>query len=383
MTIMKKFEHIYLDQEAAGIKFAKDILKQFPKVPCTVVRNQQKFLKEMTAMPLSRGKRALWLTLFKGPLVKPCPATGTDYLCCRYWTINAQMNCPLDCTYCILQTFLNFPLITVFVNIRDILKETDQLLHDQPQRLFRLGTGELTDSLALDPITHLNEILIRHCLPKKMILEIKTKTNLIHHLPKIPKRNIMVSWSLNPQMVAKNEEFHSASVLTRLKAAQVVIKKGYRLGFHFDPLLMIDGWESRYEKLIAELTRKIPENEVLWISLGSFRYPPSLKAVMNERFPKSKITCDEFVKGLDGKMRYFRPARTALYKKIYEMLRARWKDVFIYFCMENKTVWEDVMGFAPENNAHLDYLFHESIASRFPNLKLPDPALSVYQKAAE
>ena len=85
------------------------------------------------------------------------------------------------------------------------------------------------------------------------------------------------------------------------------------------------------------------------------------------------------MKGADGKMRYFRPERTALYKKIYAMLREKWKDVFVYFCMENQTVWQDVMGFSFENNAGLDYAFHESIAKRFPGLGISAPEIKNYQ----
>jgi hypothetical protein len=41
--------------------------------------------------------------------------------------------------------------------------------------------------------------------------------------------------------------------------------------------------------------------------------------------------------------------------------------------MENKTVSKEVMGSSPEDNGHLDLLFHQSIAERFPDLKLPQP----------
>lgn len=374
-----KFEHIYLDQEAEGTEIAQLVLKKLSSVPCTVIQDKKSFLDEAATISPERGKRTLWLTLFKGPLLKPCPATGESYTCCRYWTINAQLNCPLDCTYCILQSFLNFPLITIFVNIEDVLKEIDQLLASQPKRLFRMGTGELTDSLALDPITHLNEMLIRHCYGKKMILEIKTKTDSIQHLPKIEKRNIIVSWSLNPEDLIKNEEFKSAPAQSRLKAAREVLKKGYRLGFHFDPLLMTADWGKKYGQLIDLLTRTIPEEEVLWVSLGSFRYPSSLKSIIDKRFPNSRIVTGEFVRGADGKMRYFRPERTILYQTIHEKLRERWKNVFIYFCMENQTVWQDVMGFSFENNAAFDRAFHENIARRFPDLKLPPPEQKDYR----
>ena len=97
--------------------------------------------------------------------------------------------------------------------------------------------------------------------------------------------------------------------------------------------------------------------------------------MIEERFPRTRVATGEMVRGLDGKMRYFRPVRTAMYQKIYSFIRQQWKDVFIYFCMESRTVWQEVFGAAPSDNNHLDYLFHESLARRFPDLSidLPNP----------
>jgi len=375
--------HIYLDASVTSAPLARRILRILCSVPVTLVKNRDAFLRDIGQMPLAAGKRSLWLTNFKGDFLKPCPATGKDYLCCRYRTLNAQAHCPLDCTYCILQNYLNVPLITVYVNTGKITTEIDRAIANEPRRLFRMGTGELTDSLALDATTGLNGHLIRHVLGKKILLEIKTKTDAIDHLPKIPKSNVLVSWSLNPEIFIRKEEHKTASLDARLKAAQKVLRKGYRLGFHFDPLLMLPGWKHAYSALVKKLTRAIPEKEVLWISLGSLRYPPSLKKIIEERFPKTRITAAESIRGLDGKTRYFRPKRIRLYRHVVIELRKRWKDVFIYFCMENRTVWKDVTGFAPESNAHLDFLFHESIAARFPGLRLPAADPEVYRLAAE
>ena len=373
-----RIDHIYLDKNAARAPLAKRILRTLRGIPVTIVADKNAFLRNIEKIPLSAGKRKLWLTNFKGAFLKSCPATRTDYLCCRYRILNAQTHCPLDCTYCILQNYLNVPLITVYVNTGNIPREIAALIASQPWRLFRMGTGELTDSLALDPLTRLTEGLIRHVLGKKMILEIKTKTVAIDHLPDIPKNNVLVSWSMNPNAFIRTEEHKAASFEARLKAARKVLKKGYRLGFHFDPLLMLPGWKEQYTELLEKLTATLPEKEVLWISLGSLRYPPSLKKIIEERFPKTGITTAEFAKGLDGKMRYFRPERVRLYRHIYAGIRKRWKDVFVYFCMENRTVWQEVMGCAPGSNNHLDYLFHENIARRFPDLKLPAAELSEY-----
>jgi len=74
-----------------------------------------------------------------------------------------------------------------------------------------------------------------------------------------------------------------------------------------------------------------------------------LKQVIQERFSTSGIVYHEFIPGLDGKMRYFKPIRMNIYKKIVERIKAAAPDVCIYFCMEDDEVWENSLGFAPLN----------------------------------
>jgi len=59
----------------------------------------------------------------------------------------------MDCSYCILQWYLNNPMMVVYVNIDDLLAELDDFSQKNPNNFFRIGTGELTDSLTLEPIT--------------------------------------------------------------------------------------------------------------------------------------------------------------------------------------------------------------------------------------
>ena len=366
-------EKIYLDEAVEEAPLSRRVLERLKGVPVEKIRDRDRFLKETQSFSLTQGKKNLWLTEFKGPLLKPCPGTDRNYLCCNYWVINAQTNCPLDCTYCILQTYLNQPLLTLYANLEEVSEEIETLAASRPRRLFRIGTGELTDSLALNPFTGITEDLTRRVRAKNVLLEFKTKTDFVGHLPSLSRRNGVLSWSVNPPEIIREEEFKSAPLEARLEAAQRAVAKGYRIGFHLDPILEIPEWEKSYQGLIRELTRSVPEKDVAWISLGSLRFPPALKGVIDERFPKSRIATGELVSGLDGKMRYFRPVRTSMYQKTYAWMREQWKEVFIYFCMENDVVWKEVMGFSPEDNGHLDCLFHESLYHRFPDLELSKP----------
>ena len=91
---------------------------------------------------------------------------------------------------------------------------------------------------------------------------------------------------------------------------------------------------------------------------------PALKQVIQERFPTSGIVYHEFVPGLDGKTRYFKPLRMNLYKKIVQWIKEAAPDVCLYFCMESDEIWQGC-GFAPGESQSLpedlDLAFEQSI----------------------
>ena len=126
----------------------------------------------------------------------------------------------------------------------------------------------------------------------------------------------MVSWSINPEPVVQREEHKTASLAARLRAAQRCRAAGYKIGLHFDPLLYYPDWEADYEPFVAQVFNTLAPGDVTYMSMGSLRFPPALKDVVRERFPKSRLMYAELVPGADGKMRYFKPLRTEMYAKM-------------------------------------------------------------------
>jgi spore photoproduct lyase len=78
-----------------------------------------------------------------------------------------------------------------------------------------------------------------------------------------------------------------------------------------------------------------------------------LKSVIKKRYPESRILYQEFIRGLDGKMRYFKPIRIEMYTRMAEWIKSYDSKTFIYLCMESKEVWEKSIGFAPSSNKDL------------------------------
>jgi spore photoproduct lyase len=267
------------------------------------------------------GKGTLHLLNYKGDFLKPCPGTK-KYICCGYQILNLSTNCPLDCSYCILQSYFNQPNLRIFVNLQEKLAQVLETIDSNPDKIFRIGTGEFTDSLALDHITGLGEILLPVFSKRKnAVLELKTKTGRIKGLLASKHRDrIIVSWSLNSPYISAQEEHGAASLKKRLEAARLCQTDGFALGFHFDPLVYHDNWREEYLKTIELMTNYIDPRGIIWMSLGSFRFMPELRRIIRRRHPETCILNGEFIVGLDGKMRYFKPMRIELYSYIREKL---------------------------------------------------------------
>ena len=359
-----QIEKIYLDEKAEKDWVSQAIVKSLSHLPVESVSDKKSLIKATLSRqdPIGVGKKNLFITRFYGRRLKPCPGTSL-HLCCGYHVINALTNCPMDCSYCVLQGYLNNPFLTLYSNWDDLLQEIEAFLSLDHRCLPRLGTGELSDSLALDPIFPLSQRLVSFFGERqKGILELKTKSAEVDHLLSLDHRGrTVVSWSINPTRLIQEEERGTAPLEQRFGAAKKCMEQGYPVGFHFDPLIHHDGWEKGYEEAVQQMFGSMDTNRIVWISLGGFRYPPQLKGIAMQRFPEARVFLGELFPGRDGKFRYLKEIRIEMYRNMVKWLRDRDPDLFIYLCMESQEVWEKVFGWAPSDSRHLNHLFGERL----------------------
>ena len=350
---MKRFRirRILIERGAENDSLAKMIPKRLPDIPKELVDSHDLALPEGIE---EMDKESLRIIHFNGEFLKPCPGTKR-YICCGYKILNVGINCPMDCSYCFLQSYVNQPSLRIFSNLEDNLNVIGDIIDGSPDRIFRIGTGEFTDSLSLDYLTGWTDFLLPFFSHRdNCILELKTKTSFIKSLIGSKyRKGIVVAWSLNSHHIIANEEHKTADLKRRILAAQECQKAGFLLGFHFDPLLYYPGWEEELEEAVKLLENYINPESIIWISFGSFRYMPALKWAIKRRFPKTKIFDGEFVSGLDGKFRYFKPIRIEMYSKLSERLKKWYDDLGIYLCMESSDVWRQSFGWSPKTSANL------------------------------
>src|SRR5262249_26355681 len=140
-------EGVWIERGEEDSALACRVQARLPRVPVTVVHDT----RSGEPAAFRDGKRRLVIQRHRGTFLQDCPAGTTGMVCCNYLVMNFASNCPFDCSYCFLQDYLaNNPALKAFTNVTDGLTEIDALLRAHPQRTFRLGTGELADSLALD-----------------------------------------------------------------------------------------------------------------------------------------------------------------------------------------------------------------------------------------
>jgi len=349
-------ERIWIQKQSWDDPLTRSVVEKLPGIPVRTIRDVDELLPELnsTSDPHTTGKRTLILARHLGRFMKECPGSGAE-VCCNYFVINYASNCHLECSYCVLQSYLNNPALVVFTNAEQLMAEVREKLERSPERLFRIGTGETSDSLALDGITGYSLLLVPFFASlANGVLELKTKSDQISNLQGLDHGgHTVVSWSVNSRRICGSDELKSASLDERLAAARQCQEWGYKVGLHFDPLIHYEGWESDYEQAVKEIFAAVDPNGIAWVSLGALRFTPHLREFVRKRFPKSKIPYGEFVPGHHGKLRYLRFIREEMYSRMRSWIRRSAPQAFVYLCMESRAVWEKSLGCAAPETARL------------------------------
>lgn len=358
------FDCIYIHPESVTSKVAERFLSLYPKNKIVLSENPELEFKT-TPGPLSpdqfnKSKKNIFITKFKGQFFKRCPGTHQKMACCNYFVLNLGLQCNMNCSYCYLQSFINNPLMTIYSNIDEALLELDTMTKEFSGMSFRVGTGEVIDSLSLDPLTLYSRELIDFFKTRpQLTLEFKTKSNYVDQFLDIPSPgNIVVSWSINPEFVIQKEEHQTASLQQRLAAAEKCLTQGYKIGFHLDPVIWHEEWKQNYLSLVQEITSKFKPEDIPYISLGALRFQSEQRWIMKQRFPlDSLVNTAELFEGKDKKLRYDQELRNEMFEFIIKAFKKNSNNWNVFLCMESPETWLSTFENLPKKVDGLESLF--------------------------
>jgi spore photoproduct lyase len=276
-----------------------------------------------------------------------CPVASEKTVCCNLRTIDAVENCVFGCSYCTVQTFYT-DRIVFDRGFADKLRA----IEIDPDRFYHFGTGQASDSLAWG---NKNGILDELCgfastFPN-ILLEFKTKSdNVRYFLDHRPPENVVCSWSLNTPAVIENEEHFTAGLDRRLAAARSVADAGTGVAFHFHPMVNYRGWRRDYTAVARRVMEIFEPDEVRFVSFGSVTLIKPVVRKMRETGNTTRITQMEMVADPHGKLTYADDVKVEMFSAMFDTF-SPWRDeVFLYLCMEKRSIWERAFGYAYDTN---------------------------------
>ena len=296
-----------------------------------------------------------------------CPVASEKTVCCNLMTIDAVQGCSLGCSYCSIQTFYSDGKVTVDKNLAEKLANIPL----DPSKNYHIGSGQSSDSLVIGNKEGVLDAQLKFARENpNIILEFKTKSNNISHLLKtdLPD-NVFVCWSLNPQLFIDHEEHGTASLNQRLQAAKDLSRKGVLVGFHFHPIVYYEGYEDDYKNIVKKVMSMFKPSEVAMISMGTLTFiKPAINKLRSTGL-KSKVLQIPMADAV-GKSSYTKEIKKEIFSTVYDQFQPWHKDVFLYLCMEESSVWESVFGSYYKDNVDFETALFDSVSTKMNKLEI-------------
>ena len=327
---------IYIEKSVQNTPLASRARQMFPNAQIEIIEKKQ----IVGSRNFSHRTETLLIHEEKYDFVKPCPCSQGN-AGCGYNLINLGFGCRFECEYCFLQQYQNLHAILLPANVQDFLARIDNInWRKGPFVRPRIGSGEFTDSLVFDELTQYTQDIVPFFRTRSHLqFEFKTKSTCIDGLLRAGgAENVIVGWSVNAPEFIKRVEHFTPDLTARLQAATEVAHAGYRLGFHFDPVVPFAGWKEAYAQAAQQIAQSVPQDKVAWISVGLLRFSRELKKAVENRFPENTILDGEFLLEFDGKMRYPKALREEVYSYFVPLLCKLFPHTYVYICMEDPSL---------------------------------------------
>lgn len=249
----------------------------------------------------------------------------------------------------------------LYTNIHDFTSAAEKWLeHPKRRKPHTLGVGiDRSDSLLYEGVTG----QVRELAPlfadenknrngNKLILLTKTaNTGYLEDIATDHRRNIVVTFSLNPEAIADLWEgkFHNGERITpsidkRLDAAKHAQDMGYEVRVRVDPILTPDGWADLYRDFVAEVNKR--GIHFRYWTLGTYREKNAQLDGWREQWglPPMEWQPDDKDMVKDGTHRHLsEEKRLEIYRTLGQAIRQELPDARVSLCKETHSIRKKLM----------------------------------------
>ena len=298
-NLQPKFSHIYIEKGAFGYSLAKAILTKFSNSSVIEI-DHYKDIFNRSGQDFQSQKKSINLILAKKspPFLYPVSDMVQGHQLPGFFYITPMLNCLYNCDYCFLQGMYPSGNIVIFVNQNDlqeaITKEVGKAKNSSLSTIISVSYN--TDLLAMEHILPLTKSWIKFASDcKKIIIEVRTKSTNFKLIENIDSNeNIILSWTISPEIICKSYEHSAPPLSKRIAAIKSAIDKGWKVRLCIDPVINIENWESIYTRFFLYLFQNVDSKKIFDLSIGTFRMNKEYFKRIRKRNPKSDIYYSDF-----------------------------------------------------------------------------------------
>lgn len=285
---MKKFRHIYIEEDILNHPKTISILDKNPNAEKIIIRDYKTFFSRANQnFQLQKTDMKLVLAKKKDNFLYEGSNFSNDFGNKNFFYNTLILNCIYNCEYCFLQGMFNSANIILFVNQEDFFESTKSMLNEE---IFLCISYE-TDLLAFEELTGFvrDWILFSYNEPNLKI-ELRTKSNSFSKISDMKANpNFILAWTISPDSIIKKYEKNTPSLNRRLESIRSALERNWNVRICIDPILHVEGWEEEYKNLIQKIFEEIEIEKLNDISLGTFRINKDFLKKMKKQRTDSKI----------------------------------------------------------------------------------------------
>lgn len=359
---------IIIHEKVSKDPSVQGVLEKCPQVPRRYVKDAKATTVSKASHILQSAKTSMLDTMRAGKQVLFLAPAGSQpvdqftmpderIVCPNFDRLKLASNgCYYQCDWCYLKLTYRaaFPFITARVQYDRIARRIEKrLASSRPPRIF--NSGELADSLALEPLTGAARWFIPWFAGRpNAYLFMLTKSDHVDAILDLRHNgHTIIAWSLNNARISRKFEIGAPCLQRRINAAQKAQEAGYPLRLRLDPIVPVEGWKKLYAETIAQIFAKLrPER----ITLGTLRFEeafynmrhslfttgPELPRLMEQMEPMlPPREQDSTRRPKSGKYSFNRQLRSEIFSFAAEEIR-RYSDCRLALCKETAEVWRNV-----------------------------------------
>lgn len=299
-----------------------EILGRYPKstvIECS--RYSEVFNPRSQNFRLQKKRPALILAQKHGARVLPAP-DGYSIGPGRNMYFSHMLNCLYDCRYCFLQGMYSSAHYVFFVNFEEFKEDIDAVLADSSEQVC-FFSGYDCDSLAMESLTGFaGEFLQFFSKRPKAVLELRTKSANTSVLEREETAsNIVVAYTLTPDVIAREIEHGAPSYSVRLSKLEKLSAQGWPVGLRLDPLVPWPGFKKLYREMIDELFAKVEPAAIHSVTLGPMRFPKAMFERIVKLYPSDPLFALQEMLPHSGQVTYSKDLESEMIETVCDALR--------------------------------------------------------------